>query len=575
MTDPIRAADYVRVSSARQAKDGLSLPEQQRRTAAHIAAQDGWLHVETYVEPAVSGKVPFDQRPEFRKLLANLDSIDRLVIPKLDRLGRNLRDLLDVFQRLEAADVAVVSLTESIDTSTSTGRMMLNLLGVFAEFERERLSERVSDVTEARARDGKWHGGPPPYGYDYDRDEHGKPTGKGLIVVEAEAVVMRRIFSEYVAGRSQRQIARDLIADGIKPKTAPKWSQGTISKLLTSPVYIGVTHLKGTTYDSGKHEAIVDEDTWRKAEQLREASTRSNGGRGRTPRANHVLAGGLLRCGRCGSAMSAVTKETRKPGVLYEVYACSGRMQYGPDYCDQPPVKRPPIDQGLWRFFEKVALDVDATQEALAEHHTAMLAEIDGLRGPADREAHKIADALVRIERDYRDGKLTAEQWSRLDANMTAELAGAEAQVARLDQQREVLANEMEQVDTEAAVLEQLAELRATIVGEVREGSREGVEAFRAALTRLFEPFVLLTAVRHEGRLEVLGDEPDTRPGWYGFRIPDDLWLEEDADGTRYVLSPVVRTDAVTSMPTAATEFPALKKAALALSGTDANSFTT
>lgn len=127
----------------------------------------------------------------------------------------------------------------------------------------------------------------------------------------------------------------------------------------------------------------------------------------------------------------------------------------------------------------------------------------------------------------------------------------------------------------EAAVLEQLAELRAMIVGEVREGSHESVEAFRAALTRLFEPFVLHTVVLHEGRLKVLGGAADARPCWYGLRIPDDLWLEEDADGTRYVLSPVVRTDALTSVPTAAAEFPALKKAALALSGTDANSLPT
>ncbi len=560
MTEKLRAVAYVRVSTAKQADEGLSLAEQQRQVGPFIDGK-GWEHVETFVEAGVSGSVPFDERPKFKLLLEQLPHIDRIVIPKLDRLGRSTKDLLHLFDRVEEAGVAIVSMSESIDTSTPMGRLTRSILAAIAEFERDRLSERVAEVTEARAREGGWHGGPRPFGYEYVRDDKGEANGDGLIVLEHEAAIVRRIFSEYVAGKSQRQITRDLNTDGIRPKNSDEWVQGTISKLLANPVYSGSMRLNGETYD-GVHEAIVDAETWRKVEQLRLATARSDGGRGRTPTANHVLAGGLLRCG-CGSAMGAVTKPTRTPGVRYEVYECRGRAQHGIDYCPQLPVKRRPIDEAVWRFFAKVALDVDATKAALAEQHDARVSEIDALRAQANREAQKTAEALTRIERDYRDGKLTAEQFTRLDGNLTNEVRAAEAQVARLNQQRETLADDMRQIDAETAVLEQIAALRAAVIGEVRAGGREGIDAFRAALRRLFSGFDLLSNAHPFGS----GVRHDESVGW----PHDDLNVGSGAEVL--TLYPRIRKEAVQGW--GHEDFPALRKAALSLSGTDADSFAT
>ena len=547
MTEQVRAAAYVRVSTDRQAKEGLSLKEQRRRVEAHIAAraEQGWTLADTYIEAGVSGRK--DDRPELSRLLADVEAglLDVVVIPKLDRFGRSVRQLHENFDRLDRADVALVSLTESIDTSTSVGRLLRAVLAALAEFESDTIGDRVASVTAARAAQGKAHGRA-SFGY--------RPAGKDGIVIEPyEAAVVQRIFREYVAGKSQRQIARDLNRDGIPAQRSRECVQGTISKLLANPAYVGIVRLNGETYE-GTHEAIIDADTWRKAKQLRLATARSDGGRGRTPVANHALAFGLLKCG-CGSTMNAITKPTRTPGQRYEVYSCSNRE------CRQPPVKRQPIDDAVWRFFEKVALDVDATKAALTEQHDAKLAEIDALRAQADREAQKTADALVRIERDYRDEKITGEQWTRLDAKLTSELEAARAQVARLDQQRQAISAEREQFDAETAVLERIAALRAMVVGEVRDGGRESVDGFRSALRRLFSCFELLGGGRPFGS----GVSDPHSTGW----AHDDLVLN---DG-RLSLYPRVRNDVLDGWGDGG--FPALRRAALTLSEPDANTLPT
>jgi DNA invertase Pin-like site-specific DNA recombinase len=126
----IRAASYQRVSTALQATEGLSLAEQERRLAEYVEGQ-GWQHVGTYTDAGISGKR--EDRPQLQRLLADLDSIDRLVIVKLDRIGRSARHLLELFDRLESAGVELVSLNDNIDTSTATGRMLPKLLAVLAE----------------------------------------------------------------------------------------------------------------------------------------------------------------------------------------------------------------------------------------------------------------------------------------------------------------------------------------------------------------------------------------------------------------------------------------------------------
>lgn len=579
-----RSVGYVRVSTDRQAREGLSLDEQQRQVEARIATE-GWEHVDTFIEAGVSGRK--DDRPELAKLLELVggqprrdaprstaadqpSSIDVLVIPKLDRLGRSTRHLLATVERLEAAGVRLVSLRDNIDTSTPSGRLMLRMLASVAEFESDLIGERVAGVSTARAEQGKTHGRA-SYGY--------RSAGKeGLVQVASEAAIVRRIFTEYVAGKSQRQIGRDLNRDGVAAQRGGEWVQGSIAKIIASPVAAGLVRLKGQEYP-GQHEPIIDLETWRKATQLREATARTKGGgRGRKPTGGHLLTNGMLRCG-CGSARIPVTKPTRTPGVLYERYACHGRIQHGLDYCPQVPLKRESIDTAIWSFFTKVALDVDATRAAVGQAHDAKLAELVALRQQAEQDAQRAQERLTRVRRDYQDGKLDADDWCEQRDELTDELVAANAVVERLEHQRLAIHERIEEIDAESAVLEGLTTLRAMIGGEVREGSRESVDAFRAVLTRLFARFELLPCRTREGRVVApvrLGVAPED--GSVGSPHPSlNLEPEQEKDGTsiQYVLYPHVRPEAIRDLWDDETQFPALRRAALALRAYNAEGLTT
>jgi hypothetical protein len=361
-----------------------------------------------------------------------------------------------------------------------------------------------------------------------------------------------------VAGRGQRAICRGLNADGIRSQRGGIWHQGTLANYLASPLYKGSVRLNGEVFD-GQHEAIIDAETWEKARQLREALANSDGGgRGRCSSRGHIFQRGLLRCGRCGEAMIPRSVPNRTPGSWYEVYLCYGRMRNGTSFCDQRPVRREPIDSAVWRFFEKVALDVNATKRVLSEANDGKLAEFRTLRQQAAQEAHKASEALTRIERDYIDGRITAEQWGRLEAKLTAEAHAAGAEAERFSAHEEALQAELESFDAETAVLQELAAIRAMIATEARHGRQHGIDAFRAALRRLFVSFELLEGTFGQG-----GDGESV--AW----PHDDLGASQD--GRVFSILPRVRPDTIIALWDDEARFPALKRAAVALRENNAN----
>ena len=192
---------------------------------------------------------------------------------------------------------------------------------------------------------------------------------------------------------------------------------------------------------------------------------------GRYPTGHYVFRKGHLRCGSCGEAMVPTTRER-----AHEAYVCYRRMRLGMAACPQAPVRRHAIDTAVWQFFERVALDVDATKQAVTERSTAKLTEIDALREQATLEVGRAQDRLSRVRRDYQDGKLDADDWREQRVELTADLEAAAAHVERLEAQRQAALDEVRQVDAESAVLRELTALRALIVGEARDGRREGLE---------------------------------------------------------------------------------------------------
>jgi hypothetical protein len=252
--------------------------------------------------------------------------------------------------------------------------------------------------------------------------------------------------------------------------------------------------------------------------------------------------------------MSPVTKPTRTPGTLYEVYTCARRLHHGPEACDQVPVRREPIDTAVWRYFEQVALDFDATRRSITGEVERRLVELDAQGHEVEHELVKAEAALERIEGDYLAGRITAEQWTRLETRLGSEMEAAREQKVQHDRQREAVKSGLTQFDTEAVLADQLATIRRLIAGQAQAGSRDGLEALRVALRRLFVGFELLS-----------------REKWLGSGALSGQGVAADSVLTNagYALLPYVRAESVEwdNLDADAWErWPAVRQAALTLS---------
>ena len=273
-----RCAVYTRKST----EEGLdqefnSLDAQREACEAYVASQAGlgWKLIRTrYDDGGISGGTM--DRPALRKLLDDIaaDKVDVVVVYKIDRLTRSLMDFAKIVDAFDAKEVSFVSVTQQFNTTTSMGRLTLNVLLSFAQFEREVTAERIRDKIAASKKKGMWMGGQPPLGYDV-RDRR-------LIVNEAEAKTVRRLFGLYLEARSVRQLKimaddagivtkkRDLSGSPIRG--GKPFSRGNLYQLLSNPIYVGKIAHKGQTYD-GLHDPIVDGQTWDAAQNILQDNT--------------------------------------------------------------------------------------------------------------------------------------------------------------------------------------------------------------------------------------------------------------------------------------------------------------
>lgn len=492
----MRAAGYVRVSTARQVEEGWSLGEQERRVRAYADSR-GWQLVEVFVEAGVSGRR--DDRPELGRLLDRLDELDVLVVPKLDRLGRSTAHLFRVLGRLDGAGVRFVSIDDAIDTSTASGKLLRTLLTGVAEFEVDRMSERIRDGMAARRRAGRWNGGRAPFGY---RGEAG-----GLVVDVEQAVAVRSIFDRFVAGSSQSSLARDLNRARVATACGGQWGQSTVRGILANPIYTGRLLVDGQLVD-GLHEAIVDRDVWEAAQrQLGVSGSVRGRGRGRPAAGPHLFRGGLLRCA-CGATMGP--RSHHRDGRVVHQYACRAHLR-DRAVCPRKAVDRALVDEAVYDYFAHVALDVEATRATIVHRIGVDRADVAAQLERAERDRTQRREARGRVEADYLAGDLSGPSYDHLCARLAEELAGMDAEVGQLAARLAQLDDEIADAATAADdALLPLAELRARIAEQLREPER--VEGVRAALGELFESFTLLTIgdadpVRVEADLELRADE--------------------------------------------------------------------
>ena len=283
----IRCAIYTRKSS----EEGLeqefnSLDAQREACEAYITSQkaEGWVLLpEHYDDGGISGATL--ERPALQRLLNDIDrgAVDQILVYKIDRLTRSLADFSKIVDRLDAADTAFVSVTQSFNTATSMGRLTLNMLLSFAQFEREVTAERIRDKIAASKRKGLWMGGNVPLGYE--------PDGRTLKVTEPHAQIIRTIYDLYRQHRNIRMVKGEADKLGLRTairtlssgrlKGGTEFSFGHIYHILTNPIYAGRIRHKANVYP-GQHPAIIEPDAWDALqEQLKSGAALSRSGKGR------------------------------------------------------------------------------------------------------------------------------------------------------------------------------------------------------------------------------------------------------------------------------------------------------
>lgn len=443
----VRCAIYTRKSS----EDGLSqefnsLDAQRESGESYIASHkgEGWVCLpERYDDGGYSGGNM--DRPGLKRLLEDIErgEIDVVVIYKLDRLTRSIRDFAQIMEAFESQGVAIAAVTQPINSGDSMGRLMVHVLMSFAQFERELASERTRDKIAASRKKGLWTGGRPVLGYDF--------ADSKLVVNEAVATQVRRIYGWYIELQSIRALLAKLEAEGVTNKRwttmagevtgGGPFSLSTLSGLLSNVLYIGRVPHRDTSYE-GLHEAIVDQKVFQRVQEI----LQENRACGASLRQNKYggLLKGLLTCAGCGCAM-VHTSTTKGSGdgsptkSVYRYYTCRSPVLIGKRLCKSGTVPAEQIE----------AFVVDRIQGELAKRDVAGLV-FDRLRLDAERKLYELEDEYGLV-------------YTKL----------CKPQVRRDSIEADELIGELHEIDREIAKARQSMPTRTSI--EARIGEFEGL----------------------------------------------------------------------------------------------------
>lgn len=327
----MRAAMYIRVSDEEQVKEGYSI-ESQIAVCSRWLAEKGHDVVDTYVDEGVSSKTL--KRHDMQRMIRDIErkKFDLLVFWRLNRVTRTVKDKVFLFDLFERYEISLKSMTEEIDTTTASGRMITNLLVSVAQGEREQTAENVYSTMMELHMNGKRQGAVAPFGYDL--------IDSKLVINEKQAAIVRQMFHMYDSNQyGFREIAGIINREHKEPEDR-LWSYTTVRYVLMNPAYCGVlrwNHRKLGGKETGKavvshhtHDAIIDEAVFERVNK--EIAKRKTGGKTAT---SEYAFGGVLKCGRCGRAM--VGFSAKKSNGRHRYYRCSGRSLY--KNCNMPIFK--------------------------------------------------------------------------------------------------------------------------------------------------------------------------------------------------------------------------------------------
>jgi site-specific DNA recombinase len=530
ISGPVRVATYTRISTDEEHQP-FSLEAQALRLGSYIESQDSWQLVHRFTDQ-MSGSTL--ERPGLQQALAyaRAKRYDMLLVYRVDRLCRSVRGLAQILEELDHAGASFRSATEPFDTATAAGRMMVQMLGVFAEFERATLIDRVIAGMERKAARGEWLGGHAPYGYRLNRDT------ALLEPNESEAPIARLIFDLYTKKRlGARGVANYLSHHGYRSRPGQLWSHVSVLNVLRNPAYVGKIAFRDTHYDS-PHAALVDAETFAKAQRL----LRQRGEDASTRRSNTTdfLLSGLVVCAACGRRYIGTAAHGRN--ARYRYYTCFSRNRHGRQGCRSDVVRADLLDQAVLESLLATYADTEVVSAAIERWCSRAAKQGPDSASQVRRLEAEISGTESAVQRYYNafeNGRLPDTRFaSRVDA-LERRLTELRAKLEELrDSAKSIQAPSKESVrDAEEAVRDamlngtpgQRKALLKELIVEVRVESRDSIiPTFRLPATsvRVTEAMVgrgglepPVSAVIRTERCASRSGRPSVRRGRYVARV--------------------------------------------------------
>ena len=401
----VRVAIYIRRSTD-EMHQPYSLEAQETKLRAYISSQPGWHLVAVYSDDASGAKV---ERPDLQRALSSARAglFDVLLVYRLDRFTRRIRDLADLLDELDRAGVAFRSATEPFDTSTPAGRMLVQMLGVFAEFEREMIIDRVVNGMERATAKGRWTFGTCPFGYQID------PDTRTLVPHPDEMAVVVEIFRLYTRARlGTRAIAARLNEHGQRSRRGKAWSHKTIGDVLTNRAYLGEVQFRDVVTENA-HPPLIEPAVFDLADRI--LLQRAEDPARRAAMASNYHLSGKITCPDCGRKYLGTTATGKRR--TYRYYTCFTRNRYGTDRCAAPRIDADALDQEILRalrdfYTDRGHLIAQAIATAKTDHRrgrAAMETELVTLNA----QLAKVESAIDRYLSDYEENALDRDVLAR------------------------------------------------------------------------------------------------------------------------------------------------------------------
>jgi len=433
----VRCAIYTRKSTEEGLEQEFNSLDAQRESGEnYIASQagEGWVCLlDRYDDGGFTGGNM--ERPALKRLMADIEAgkVDCVVVYKVDRLSRSLMDFARIMEAFDRKGVSFVSVTQQFNTTSSMGRLTLNILLSFAQFEREIIGERIRDKIAAQKRKGKWAGGVPVLGYDVDRSG---PSPR-LVVNEAEAARVRQIFALYLEKGSLLPVVTELarrqwanksrVTKKGKSLGGRPFDKSSLHQTLTNPIYIGKIVHRSAVYD-GEHAAIIDVETFERVQALLKTNGRTGGAEVRNKYG--ALLRGLLRCKCCDHSMTHTFAGGRK-SRSYRYYRCVKAIKSGSEVCPSGTIPAAEIERLVVDEVRALAADRTLIAQILTDAQATLTADSDAL----DAEQSSLRAAIARHHRELRELVTAAPTAATAAtvANLHERIADAERRLPQIE----------------------------------------------------------------------------------------------------------------------------------------------